>query len=110
MRPIEPELQLISIEQEAPIPLDISDIIAICREYSKLGYSMQKQVDAITELGIQDALKTNAVSVSSLPHIKFWLQQVIRNPLFGDAGDQAADVVRAIELFQEQHPTHSTMN
>jgi hypothetical protein len=110
MRPIDTqtELQLVPVEEAFDIPLDISDIISICREYSKLGFQMQQQVELIMDLGISDAINSKAVSASALPHLKHWLQQVIRNPLFGDAGDQAAETVRAIEDYQELHPTTIT--
>jgi hypothetical protein len=110
MRPSEheQELQLATIEEDLDIPLDISDIIAICREYTQLGYQMQQSVDAIMDLGITDAINTKAVSAAALPHIKAFLQEVIRNPLFGDAVDQAAETVRAINDWQEEHPTRLT--
>lgn len=109
MRPItatEPDLQLVSIEQETiNTPISMFDILSICREFSKLGYQMQQQVETITELGIKDAINSKAVSAAALPHIKFFLQQVIRNPYFGEAVDQAADAVRMIENWQESNPT-----
>jgi hypothetical protein len=102
----EPELQLIPTEQDTydSIPLDISDIIAICREYSILGTTIQYQVDSILEYGLQDAIKFGLVKSAALPHIKAFLQQVIRNPYFGDAGDQAADCVEMIEAWQSINP------
>jgi hypothetical protein len=100
----EQDLQLITVEETFENPLSISDIISICREYTKLGYQMQQQVETITELGVEDAINSKAVSAAALPHLKHWLQQVIRNPYFGEAGDQAAETVRAIEDYQEANP------
>jgi hypothetical protein len=104
---LEPALQLVETEV-LDIPLDISDLISICREYTKLGYQMQSQVDQLLELGIQDAIKTRVVSAAALPHIKSFLQQVIRNPYFGDAVDQASDCIRMIEGWQTSHPLTMT--
>jgi hypothetical protein len=110
MRPSEhePDLQLATIEEDLDIPLCVEDLIVICREYTRLGYQMQQSVDAIMDLGIEDAVNSKAVSAAALPHLKHFLQQVIRNPLFGDAVDQAAETVRAIEDWQEVHPTRIT--
>ena len=37
----------VSHDEEYSIPLDISDIISICREYNKLGWQIQNQVENI---------------------------------------------------------------
>ena len=112
MRPITAteteQLQLVQVEDPFNTPISTFDILAICREYSKLGYQMQQQVETLTELGIQDAINSRAISAAALPHIKFFYQQVIRNPLFGDAVDQAAEIVRAIEDWQEANPNKMT--
>jgi hypothetical protein len=103
------ELQLVPVEPETlDNPISMFDIISICREYNKLGYQMQSQVDQLLELGIQDAIKTRVVSAAALPHIKSFLQQVIRNPYFGEAVDQATDCVRLIEDWQDAHPLTMT--
>ncbi len=105
------ELQLVPVEtkqaDDLDIPLDLTtDILSVCREYSMLGWQIQQQVENIVELGIQDAITSKAVSVSSLPHIRAFLQQVVRNPLFGDAADQAERAVAMIDAYTDLNPTN----
>jgi hypothetical protein len=113
MRTYEPEqtLELLPIEQDTlDIPIDLSDLIALCEAYSQMTRGMQQQANDLIELGIEDALKTKAVSTSSLPHIKAFLQQVQRNPLFGDAVAQAQEAIWLIEEWQMAHPITSAAN
>lgn len=86
------------------IPIDISDIINICKEYSKLGWQIQKQVEEITEMGIEEAIATGKVKISSLPYIKDFLCSVSDNMYFGDAADQAKECIALIEYFEANNP------
>lgn len=94
-----------STEETFSNPIDISDIISVCKEYSKLGWKVQSQVECIMEIGIDEAIKSNAVTVASLPHIKDFLQQISQNPYFGDACDQAVDCIHLIDMFEDTNPT-----
>jgi hypothetical protein len=111
---LELQLETVPVEtnqDELDIPLDITDILSVCREYSMLGWQIQQQVENIVELGIQDAIDTRAVSISSLPHIRAFLKQVIANPYFGDAVAQAEKAVMLIDTYTDTHPiTCPSMN
>jgi hypothetical protein len=91
-------------EEEFSIPLDISDIISICREYHKLGWQIQSQVESILEVGVEEALTSGKVQKVSLPLIKSFLVAITSNPYFGDAVSQATDCVQLIQQYQDTHP------
>lgn len=92
-------------EETFSIPLNVSDILDVCKEYTKLGWKVQSQVESIMDIGIDEAIKSGTVTVASLPHIKDFLQQISQNPYFGDACDQAIDCIHLIELFEDANPT-----
>lgn len=75
----------INLEEEFTIPLDISDIVTICREYSKLGWVVQSKIDKIL-----DGETSNNISPSEISQIKNFLIKITENPYFGDATAQAA--------------------
>ncbi len=85
-------------------PIDISDILSVCKVYSKLGWQIQNQIEYITEIGIEEAIKSETVKVESLPIIKYFLQTVSENPLFGDASFQANECISLIDGFEMCHP------
>jgi hypothetical protein len=87
-------------EDEFSIPNDISDIINICTEYSKLGWQIQKEVQNIMELGVEEAIKGNLVKKESLVHIKSFLKEITKNAYFGDAVSQATECIRLIEKYE----------
>jgi hypothetical protein len=97
-------------EEEFSIPLDISDIINICREYNKLGWQIQSQIENILEVGIEESIKNGAVKQQSLPHIKNFLISITVNPYFGDATSQADDCIQLIRQYEEKYQTVSTLN
>lgn len=92
-----------SEEEEYSIPLDISDIIAICREFNKLGWQIQQQVENILDVGVEESIRSGYVKKESLPHIKSFLQCVGQNPYFGDAVIQANDCITLIKQYEEKH-------
>jgi hypothetical protein len=105
------ELQLLPVEQETlDIPIGLSDLISLCQAYTEMTWQIRQQANDLIELGIDDALKTQAVSASSLPHIKSFLQQVQRNPYFGDAVAQAQEAIWLIEEWQLANPITSSAN
>jgi hypothetical protein len=85
------------------IPLDISDIISICREYNKLGWQMQTQVENILEVGVEESIRTGNVKQASLPHIKAFLRCISQNPYFGEAGVQALDALALLKEYEDTH-------
>lgn len=85
-------------------PIDISDIISICKEFNKLGANMQNQIDNMLELGVEDSVKNGTIKVQSLPHIKQFLNQIRQNVYLGDASDQAEELMAMIELFEYNNP------
>lgn len=86
------------------IPLDISDIMSVCKEYSKLGWQIQKQIEYITEAGIENSIRNGTVKISSLILIKDFFYKICENAWFGDAADQANDCITLIEDFELRHP------
>lgn len=90
-------------DDEFSIPLDISDIISICREYNKLGWQIQNQVENILEVGVEESIKSGNVRRESLPHIKNFLNRICDNAYFGDAVDQARDCIKLIAEYEEKH-------
>lgn len=97
-------------EEEFSIPLDISDIINICREYNKLGWQIQQQVENILEVGVEESIKGGKVSRGSLPHIKSFLKAISRNAYFGDAVSQAHDCIKLIQEFEDKNQEVSVLN
>jgi hypothetical protein len=93
-----------SDEETFSIPIDISDIISVCKEYSKLGWHIQKQVECIMELGVEEAINGGIVNMTSIPLIKDFLGQITNNAYFGDAASQAYECVSLIEDFELKHP------
>src|ERR1700735_3175830 len=81
-------------------PLCIDDILIVCREFATLGWSLQQQVEAVLELGITEAIQTNAIKQESLPHIKSFLQRIVSNGLFGEACLLAQDCLNEIVVWE----------
>jgi hypothetical protein len=98
-------------DDEYNIPLDISDIINICKEYTQLTWQMQSQIETILEIGVEEAIKTGSVQRISLPHIKHFLKSIVNNVYFGDASAQAQECINLINLYLEQKVdnTHNFM-
>ena len=94
------KLLSLSNEEEFSIPLDISDIISICREYNKLGWQIQSQVESILDMGIEESIQQGYLKRESIPHIKNFLQQITKNAYFGEAVDQAEEVITLINQYE----------
>lgn len=90
-------------DDEYSIPIDISDIINICREYTKLTWQMQNQIESILDLGVDEAIKTGSVQRTSLIYIKDFLLKICDNAYFGDAVSQAYDCVKLIQQYEENN-------
>jgi hypothetical protein len=90
-------------EEEYSIPLDISDIITVCREFNKLGWQIQQQVENILEVGVEESIRSGNVKRESLPHIKSFLRVIGKNAYFGDAVSQAHDCIKLIQAYEEKY-------
>lgn len=97
-------------DDEFSIPLDISDIISICRDFNSLGWQIQNQVENILEVGVEEAIKSGNVKKESLPRIKFFLRKICGNAYFGDAVSQAEDCIRLIQDYEEAHQIRHVSN
>jgi hypothetical protein len=91
-------------------PIDLSEVLSICKHFSLLGYNVQHQIELITEIGIDEAVKSGAISLAALPHIKDFLHQISQNFLLGDAANQAVGLLYLIDAYELSHPTPSPMN
>jgi len=87
-------------EEEFSIPLNISDIITICREFNELGTKIQKQVENILEFGVKESIHTGLVKQKSLPYIKNFLNSISKNAYFGDAVTQAEECIHLISEYE----------
>lgn len=97
------EVPTTSTKDEFSIPLCMNDIISICKDFSNLGWQIQKQIESILEIGLEESIKNEYVKQESLPHIKFFLQQVVNNIYFGDASRLANEVLMSIMLYEDKH-------
>ena len=97
------EVNAAECEEYNTVPIDISDIINICKEYSALGIQFQSQVENILEIGVEQSIKTGIVSRQALPFIKDFLKAIVNNPYFGDAVYQAKVAISMIKEYEYQH-------
>ena len=103
--------EIISNEpDEFSIPLHINDIISICQDFALLGSKIQYQIEDILEYGVEDSIKNSLVKQESLPHIKYFLQKICKNPYFGDATIQAEDCLTLIYLYEDEHKVRYNSN
>lgn len=96
--------------EEYNIPLDISDIINICKEYNKLGHQIQLQMDSILDIGVEQSLELGFLKKESLSHIKNFLEKIIENPYFGDACEQAQSCLFLIDEYCLQNKNSFVLN
>ncbi|MCZ2224423.1 MAG: hypothetical protein LC122_12440 [Chitinophagales bacterium] len=89
------------VQDNESTPIDISEIIYICREFATLGYSIQYQIENILENGVEMCLRNGLVKQESLPHIKDFLIKIKDNYYFGDAATQAVDCIEQISRFEK---------
>jgi len=88
---------------DSSIPLCLDDIISICKDFSQLGNKVQYKIETILSIGVEEAIRSGEVEQKYLPFIKFFMKQIIANPLFGEARDQAEDCLRLINLHESKH-------
>jgi len=80
------------------IPLDISEIMQICKEYSSLGFKIQSQIDYILENGIEEAIKNN--KISDIEYIKDFFEKMSKMYYLGDAALQAEDCLKELDKIK----------
>lgn len=97
-------------DDEFSIPLDITDIISICRDFNSLGWKIQQQVENILEVGVEESIKSGFVEQKSLPQIKRFLKKICENAYFGDAVSQAQDCIRLIQDYEEKYQVRHVSN
>jgi|ERR1035437_5951085 hypothetical protein len=97
-------------DDEFSIPMDISDIINICKVYNDLGYQIQNQMETILDLGVQESIKSGIVKQASLPHIKSFLKAVCSNAYFGDAIFQAEECIDLIKEYEEKNKSYNSLS
>lgn len=95
--------QISSTDEEYSIPLNISEIIFICKEFNKLGINLQNQVENLLEFGVEESIKNGFVKQQSLPLIKNFLNLICENQYFGDAASQAKDCIKLINAFEDKY-------
>lgn len=100
-----------SERSEADIPLDISDILTVCKNYAVLGINIQQQIECIMEMGIDEAVSSGKVKIEVLPHIRQFLKS-ITDYFLGDAVDQSFAVIMMIDDFEakNQHLLYKQAN
>jgi len=86
---------------EFSIPLHINDILSICQDFAML--KIQYQIEDILEYGVEESIKNSLVKQESLPHIKYFLQKICKNPYFGDATAQAEDCLTLIYAYEDKY-------
>jgi len=112
-----PKLETLTIDTtisnepgEYSIPLNITDIISICKDFNNLGWQVQKQVETILEVGVEEALLTGKVKLEVIPHIKYFLHRVCDNIYFGDAAFQAQECLELIAQYEDKYPILNKTN
>lgn len=93
-------------EEEFEIPIDLSDILTVCKEYNKLGMQIQFQVETLLDIGVDESIRKGIVKVESLPHIKDFLNSICDNAYFGDAAFQASECITLIDHFEMRSPAY----
>lgn len=91
--------------EEFSIPLDISDILNICKEYNKLGINIQNYIDVMLDCGVEKAINSGSVKKEYLVFIKDFLKSIENNPYFGDAATQCRECIQLINNFQTKEKT-----
>lgn len=97
-------------DDEFSIPLDISDIISICKDFNNLGWKIQNQIEHILEVGVEESIKSGFVKEESLPYIKYFLHKICKNAYFGDAVSQATDCIELIRQYEEKYQVRYASN
>ncbi len=96
-------ISTIENDEEYSIPLDISEIIDLCKEYSKLGNNIQMYMDIIFEFGVEQAIKSGKINKQYIPYIKNFLKVIADNQYLGDAANQSKDVLKLIDIYDNKN-------
>jgi hypothetical protein len=87
---------------EIDVPLDLSDILAICQEYSLLGFQLQNCLTNILDNGVEETVNSGKLNLSHIPFLIGFLDILSKNPYFGDAAYQAKQVKVLLQKFVER--------
>lgn len=79
-------------------PIDISEVIALCKEYAILGSAIQNQIDFILENGVEEAIKNNKITY--IDYIKDFLTKMSAIYYLGDAALQAEDCLNQLNKIK----------
>jgi len=91
-------------QNDIDIPIDITDIIGVCKEYSSLGWQIQNQIEAIKDFGLEESVRRGIVKAQSLPIIKDFFKKIVDNAWFGDAAEQAYEFIMLIDDLELRRP------
>lgn len=80
-------------------PIDISEIIDLCKEYTYLGLNIQSQIDYILENGFDEAIKNNKLNHDNLQHIKNFMSKLSKL-YYLDAALQAEDCLKELNKIK----------
>lgn len=92
------------LNEQYDIPIDVSDLLTLCKRFSQLGWKIQSQVEYVVENGLEEALESGVITADSLPHIRSFLKLICENVYFGDAADQCLDVLTKLDDFAAFYP------
>jgi hypothetical protein len=90
-------------ENEFSIPLNLFEIIDICKEYNNLNTYLQKQISNIMSEGISHCIENKLVDQKSFPELISFFEKIINNQYFGEARDQAIECVQVMSLCVPKH-------
>lgn len=90
-------------EDFTDIPISMMDILNICSDFNQLGYGVQRQINFIAEIDVEEAIKEGYVKQEALPHIKYFLQRITNNVYFGEAVSQAQYCLELIKQYEEKY-------
>lgn len=91
------------------IPLHISDLTSICKQFSKLSSKSKVVLELILDEGIE-AINTGKISYAEVYELKEFLLTIKDNPLFGDASQQADLILNEITYFYKPQISHFQWN
>jgi hypothetical protein len=92
------------------VPLDLTDVLTVCREFSRLGYNIQAQIELLIDHGVENAINQQLIKRSSLPYIRSFLRTIVDAQYFGEAGSKADDLITEIDFFIHRNPYQPTAN
>lgn len=84
-------------DDEFSIPLDISDLLNICKEFNELNAATKLQLENIIDNGIESSLQQGFITYDGLPKIIKFFSKIKENAYFGDAATQADELLNVMK-------------